>query len=475
MIWTRCPVSALYRCHLSPSHVMSQPLRCPPASPQVSRWVFTLNNYPVGYDFKSHLSKADFRVRRAVFGYEVGAAGTRHLQGYVEFERSQRLCNVRRIFPLAHWEPATGDSVSNFLYCSKDGEYETVGCFEAEQQGYCLTAPKALSVPLVLRGLLCPRTSTQVKVSKMYADKQLYFDKMTDILSNLRQRHDSFSSWKEKFLYTWQYNILKDVLRQDDRQILWVCDPVGNRGKTFLAQYLLHLYSFQLFDGILSSRDTGVLFRKDCQGVCFDVSRTTVESFSYHTLECLKNGVLITGKFHGRTMTFPSKRIVVFSNDFPNLTALSMDRWKVVQLGEGDYTDLNPAPIVNPAAEFPFVEPPPLPDLSEDFNTRDYIEENAPVFGTDYAPPLPAVAAAATAVAVSDPAVASTSGAAAFVPPLPRLLARPRLSPSSTQTSATPPSPPIGLPLRMPMAFHCTLHPNPREFIFHLNLAPRVE
>lgn len=48
---------------------------------QRSRWVFTLNNYDIDYDYRSHICKPEFHVLRAILGYEVGDNGTRHIQG----------------------------------------------------------------------------------------------------------------------------------------------------------------------------------------------------------------------------------------------------------------------------------------------------------------------------------------------------------------------------------------------------------
>ena len=401
-------------------------------------------------DYCKHLKKPEFRVRRAVIGYE--QAATRHLQGYVEFDRSMRLSNVRKVLPQAHWEGAKGDSLSNYNYCIKEGRFDAIGSFDAEKSGCTATQNKVLTPPLIIRGLLCKKTSLQVKLSKAYADKSQYYDRMSQTISALKERHENFHEWKGKFLYRWQHQVLQLVLEQNDREILWICDREGNKGKTFLAHYLFHLYNYQLFDGILSTRDTGILLDKDANGVCFDVTRSAAEQFSYHTLESLKNGHLITGKFHGRTVTFRNMRIVVFANEFPSLTALSRDRWRVEELGAGDFRSLDTLAIVNPAAQFPFVEPPPMPDLSEDFDTRDFVERNAPAVGRDAgnaAAPAAAPAAAASATPPAGPSMA-----------FPRDELLRGASPSQTPRSPTPP------PRR---AFSCEIHVNPGKICNEIN------
>lgn len=87
---------------------------------QVSKWCFTLNNYCENFDYQTYLLKADFKIKRCVYGREVApTTGTKHLQGYVEFVRSFRLNHARKIFDAAFWEPAKGSSLQNFRYCTK--------------------------------------------------------------------------------------------------------------------------------------------------------------------------------------------------------------------------------------------------------------------------------------------------------------------------------------------------------------------
>jgi len=152
-----------------------------------------------------------------------------------------------------------------------------------------------------------------------------------------------------------------------------VVDPPGNHGKTFLARYLNVLYGFQYLDGTISTRDLGSLVLTDSKGFVFDVSRAAANSFDYSSVESLKNGILVSGKYRGSCKTFVSTRILVFSNDYPHQGMLSMDRWQIVRLGEGEYRDMAATPIVSPSVCYPFVVPPPLPDLSCNFDTRSYL------------------------------------------------------------------------------------------------------
>ena len=86
----------------------------PQQSSQRSRWVFTLNNYDEKTNYREHLLKDEFKIRRAVFGYERGPqTGTKHIQGYLELDRSCRIVHIKRISPTAYWEVATRRALSN--------------------------------------------------------------------------------------------------------------------------------------------------------------------------------------------------------------------------------------------------------------------------------------------------------------------------------------------------------------------------
>ena len=73
-----------------------------------SRWMFTLHNYDINRDYIALLRLG---IKRSVIGYEVSGNNSRHLQGYVELERTQRRSFLTRILPGAHWEPATSECI----------------------------------------------------------------------------------------------------------------------------------------------------------------------------------------------------------------------------------------------------------------------------------------------------------------------------------------------------------------------------
>nr|QTE03427.1 MAG: replication-associated protein [Psittacidae CRESS-DNA-virus sp.] len=95
-----------------------------PRTPQSSlalSWTFTLNNYSDD-EVTKFTSWLSVECSYAIFGKEVGANGTPHLQGYFKLLRQRRLSALKsNLDSRAHYEVAKGSAWSNKIYCSKDG------------------------------------------------------------------------------------------------------------------------------------------------------------------------------------------------------------------------------------------------------------------------------------------------------------------------------------------------------------------
>jgi len=92
-----------------------------------TRYCFTINN-PTAED--TPVFEAG-RMAYMVFGHEVGENGTPHIQGYVRFVGRPRLATVAALFPRAHVEVARGSEEQNRTYCTKDGNSEEFGTYDA--------------------------------------------------------------------------------------------------------------------------------------------------------------------------------------------------------------------------------------------------------------------------------------------------------------------------------------------------------
>lgn len=91
---------------------------------------FTINNWE---EPDRDLLLTDGWYSYLVFGYEVGANGTPHIQGYAELSHRMRLKTLQKYLPRAHIEARRGSAKQAADYCKKDKDFEEYG--EMSQQG----------------------------------------------------------------------------------------------------------------------------------------------------------------------------------------------------------------------------------------------------------------------------------------------------------------------------------------------------
>lgn len=96
-------------------------------------WCFTLNNY-TPFDEEHIKTYIQTLARYIVYGREVGADGTAHLQGYVYFHNQRQRKAVSRMLPRAHLSPANGSAAQNRVYCTKDGDFYEAGEIPMEKE-----------------------------------------------------------------------------------------------------------------------------------------------------------------------------------------------------------------------------------------------------------------------------------------------------------------------------------------------------
>ena len=84
---------------------------------------FTVNNYSPEDEAELQGLGPKGLVKFIIFGKEVGASGTPHLQGYAEASSSRAFSVWRRIIGMrAYVTRAKGTRAQNTAYCSKDGD-----------------------------------------------------------------------------------------------------------------------------------------------------------------------------------------------------------------------------------------------------------------------------------------------------------------------------------------------------------------
>jgi hypothetical protein len=134
----------------------------------------------------------------------------------------------------------------------------------------------------------------------------------------------------------WQKELMDELNQEpDDRKILWYYDPKGSSGKSFIAKHLgMYQHAFvstkantyhvatQLDEFIKSNGDTILI-------VVFNFTRQQEYHKIYQALEELKDGMVTTEKYKGKTLFFKSPHVVCLANYIPEVKHFTIDRWDI--------------------------------------------------------------------------------------------------------------------------------------------------
>jgi hypothetical protein len=149
------------------------------------------------------------------------------------------------------------------------------------------------------------------------------------VKSNLHSQMSTVS------LRPWQSTLVDTVSSAaDSRKVHWWWDPEGNKGKTFVARYLLSLDGWILCQ-MMKKSDLLHLITKsiaNAKGVIFDLTRSSEDGsvkVVYEVCEMLKSEFLCSGKYDSVGMMTPPVHVIVFANYEPDRTAWSPDRYDV--------------------------------------------------------------------------------------------------------------------------------------------------
>lgn len=210
-----------------------------------------------------------------------------------------------------------------------------------------------------------------VEVQHNYENMKGYCMKETVFISDKYSGRIFKKQWMESFLdkkpylkeinenpYPWQ-ELLKDQIlssNPEDRIVDWLIDPVGNTGKSSFARAYcsdesseailmkidnLDRMELSLINKISSFRDQHY---KDPKIIFFDFPRAssmTQVMQATALMEDAKSGYLETN-FGGKhkNIKISNVHVIVLANTAPDLSVLSVDRWRLWRLGGEDYNNI---------------------------------------------------------------------------------------------------------------------------------------
>lgn len=247
-------------------------------------YAFTWNNYPA--DSIERLQQFfTENASKAVVGKEIcPTTGLAHLQGYFYGKHQVNFSRLKKFEPTIHWESAKGSPEQNYTYCTKEGDFITMGDW---------------NIPVPIK------------------------DPM-----------------KDKELRPWQIELEAYLTEEPhDREIVWYYDPVGNTGKsTWAKHWLLNHSDAIMVDGKAEDIKCALaLLHKNKKPlpktILWDIPRSQ-EHVSYTAMEKIKDGCFFSGKYESGMILMNKPHIIVFSNHLPDYSKLSTDRWNVKILSE---------------------------------------------------------------------------------------------------------------------------------------------
>lgn len=290
---------------------------------RAKNWCFTLNNYTE--EDVSRLSVAHDQVAYIVFGRETAPeTGTPHLQGFVQFKRKLSLASSKRIISQRANLSVARNVPASIEYCKKDDQnYVEVGSVGG---GTGSRNDLEQFKEAVKSGMQSLREVREAH-SEVYA-------RHTRWCLEYMQDHAPAKDLPSHELRPWQAELKARLEGEaDDRTIEFIVDTEGNQGKTWFA----HWYAHQCDDCQViqpgKKADMAYCLDSTIRVLILDAPRSKQGEFvQYDFLEDVKNGYVFSTKYESRVKQLGRCHVVVMMNESPDMTKLSLDRYKVTDL-----------------------------------------------------------------------------------------------------------------------------------------------
>jgi len=301
---------------------------------QAINWCFTLNNWIEDDVTRLRALAASDRVHYLVFGREIApTTGTPHLQGYIQFGRTVRGSVVKRLISnrvQVHVERTHGTTDQAAAYCKKDGDYEEFGTLKPSLAGRrsdwldYIEWVKALGRLPSKREVILFSPSLWSRYSSACFEIAEANLPATNLVGDEVPRPG------------WQTMLSNKVAEEnhDPRKVFFVVDEAGNSGKSWFTRWAMTHYMDQTQVLRIAKRDDLAYSIDPTKSIfLFDVPRTQMTFLQYSVLEMLKDRLVYSPKYKsGLKVLTKIPLVIVFSNEDPDRSSMSADRYKVIRI-----------------------------------------------------------------------------------------------------------------------------------------------
>ncbi|AUM61906.1 Rep [uncultured virus] len=275
-------------------------------------------------------------IRYFIYQYEMCPDTNRiHVQGYVQFRIRKRLNWIKKhLHDTAHFEAAKGDLKSNQDYCSKSDSK----LYGPIQEGLSMKTGERVDIEEIANQILeGHEIDNDMMNNKCYIQHYKYFNNLKNVRKE-KLAKESFIEKMKDFEPTKTQKIVYDLLmKQTNRQVLWIHDELGNRGKSSLADYILAKeYDNTFITSNMKHADLMHMY-KDQKIILFDYTRAQEEQINYSSIEQFKSGRIFRTKYESSSIISKDLfRICIFANFGPDKSKLSSDRWQILHINKKD-------------------------------------------------------------------------------------------------------------------------------------------
>lgn len=252
-----------------------------------------------------------------------------HIHACLEYVNQVMVSTVKRAVPRARIEVRHGSVADCRKYCDKDHHM----LYEDGDMSMTKADRWAAINQLLEEG------HTPAEIRQRYPEECFKAYNAVEHIYQEKQRaiHQAVMVPPVAQLYPWQDRVIRMVEGPvDDRKIVWILDPVGNCGKTWLCKKLVAEFGASFFT---NAKTADIIHGVDFHPTpghkpiaLFNLTRSCEGGVNYAPIEQLKDGIGFSGKYDSKMKTWSVPHVICFSNFPPDTTKLSKDRWIIMRV-----------------------------------------------------------------------------------------------------------------------------------------------